>query len=111
MFIRAAKIDDIAKGGLVGVKIKDNEITLANYGGRIYAVQRRCSHMKAPLDKGTLNGYILTCPIHFAQFDITTGERLSGAVPLEKIDTRYTPTTNLITHEVKMEGNDILVDV
>jgi nitrite reductase/ring-hydroxylating ferredoxin subunit len=37
--------------------------------------------MNAPLDLGALEGYILTCPMHHAQFDITTGEALSGPVP------------------------------
>ena len=31
--------------------------------------------------KGTLNGSILTCAMHCAQFDVTTGEALSGPVP------------------------------
>jgi nitrite reductase/ring-hydroxylating ferredoxin subunit len=37
--------------------------------------------MNAPLELGTLHGTILTCPMHFAQFDITTGEALSNPVP------------------------------
>ena len=30
---------------------------------------------------GTLDGSILTCAMHCAQFDVTTGEALSGPVP------------------------------
>lgn len=37
--------------------------------------------MNVPLDLGTLEGYILTCPMHHAQFDIISGEALSGTVP------------------------------
>jgi nitrite reductase/ring-hydroxylating ferredoxin subunit len=37
--------------------------------------------MNAPLDLGTLDGTYLTCPMHCAQFDVTTGEALSGPVP------------------------------
>lgn len=37
--------------------------------------------MNAPLEKGTLDGKILTCAMHCAQFDVSTGEALSGPVP------------------------------
>jgi nitrite reductase/ring-hydroxylating ferredoxin subunit len=37
--------------------------------------------MNAPLEMGTLDGTILTCAMHCAQFDVATGEALSGPVP------------------------------
>jgi nitrite reductase/ring-hydroxylating ferredoxin subunit len=37
--------------------------------------------MNAPLELGTLDGTILTCAMHCAQFDVRTGEALSGPVP------------------------------
>ncbi len=81
MLIEAAKVDEIAPGGLKSVELKDKQILLGNYEGNFYAVQKRCGHMSAPLDMGTLDGFILTCPLHHAQFDIRTGESLSGPVP------------------------------
>ncbi len=36
--------------------------------------------LQVPLDMGTLEGYILTCPMHHSQFDIITGEALSEPV-------------------------------
>jgi len=36
--------------------------------------------MNAPLDMGTLDGKFVTCAMHCAQFDVTTGEALSGPV-------------------------------
>jgi nitrite reductase/ring-hydroxylating ferredoxin subunit len=47
----------------------------------LYAVGRRCGHINAPLEMGTLEGAILTCPVHRAQFDVTSAEALSGPVP------------------------------
>ncbi len=81
MLIEAAKVEEIAPGGLKAIKAENNEILLGNYKGDFYAVQKRCGHMSAPLDMGTLDGFILTCPLHHAQFDIRTGEALSGPVP------------------------------
>jgi nitrite reductase/ring-hydroxylating ferredoxin subunit len=81
MFFDALKISDIAPGGMKKVNIEGEEVIICNYEGNFFAVGARCSHMNAFLDTGTLEGYILTCPLHFAQFDITTGEALSAPLP------------------------------
>ena len=80
-FIRAISTDEIAPGGMKAVELDGNEIVICNCGGEYYAIERRCGHMNAPLDMGTLDGKYLTCPMHCAQFDITNGEALSGPVP------------------------------
>jgi nitrite reductase/ring-hydroxylating ferredoxin subunit len=78
MFVRVAHKDDIAPGGMKGYEVRGSEITVCNDGGRYYAVSRRCGHMNAPIDKGTLVGYIITCPMHYSQFDVKSGRLLSG---------------------------------
>ena len=80
-FIRAINADEVAPGGMKAVELDGNEIVVCNCGGTYYAVQRRCGHMNAPLDMGTLDGTYLTCAMHCAQFDVTSGEALSGPVP------------------------------
>src|SRR3989454_3445630 len=37
-----------------------------------------CGHRQAPLSKGTLEGHVIECPLHFATFDVRTGKLLSG---------------------------------
>ena len=80
-FVRAVRTDEIAPGGMKAVDLEGKEIVVCNCGGTYYAFERRCGHMNAPLDLGTLDGIYLTCPMHCAQFDVTTGEALSGPVP------------------------------
>jgi len=80
-FVRAIRADEIAPGGMKAVDLDGKEIVVCNCGGTYYAVQRRCGHMNAPLELGTLDGIYITCPMHCAQFDVTTGEGLSGPVP------------------------------
>jgi len=80
-FIRAISAGEIAPGGMKAIELDGNEIVICNCSGKYYAIQRRCGHMNAPLDMGTLDGIYLTCPMHCAQFDITNGEALSGPVP------------------------------
>ena len=128
MFVETAKMDEIAPGGMKAYEVKGKEIVLCNYEGKIYAVSRRCGHTNAPLEMGTLEGYILTCPLHHSQFDITTGEVLSGPVPayfgeepIPESLLKYfqyvgmllskVKTYDLETYPVKVEGNSITVDV
>ena len=80
-FVEAIKVIEIAPGGMKAVEIEGHEIVICNAAGKFYAIQGRCGLMNAPLDKGTLDGIILTCAMHCAQFDIMTGEALSGPVP------------------------------
>ena len=80
-FVKAILTNEIAKGGMKAIELNGNEIVVCNNEGKYYSVQRRCGHMNAPLDLGTLDGIYLTCPMHCAQFDITNGEALSGPVP------------------------------
>ena len=80
-FVQAIQTADVAPGGMKAVEIGGREIVICNCEGSFYAIDRRCGHMNAPLDKGTLDGSILTCALHCAQFDVTTGEVLSGPVP------------------------------
>lgn len=128
MLVEAAKLSDIAPGGLIAVEVGGEEIVLGNYEGRIYAVSRRCGHMNAPLEMGTLDGYIVTCPLHHVQFDITTGEALSPTVPRDFGDTvipdeiqdyfrrqgriaKHIKICDIKTYPVQVDGDAIKVDV
>lgn len=80
-YVQAIKTTEIAAGGMKAVELNGREVVICNCEGTFYAIGRRCGHMNAPLDMGTLDGYIVTCPMHCAQFDVTTGEALAGPVP------------------------------
>ncbi len=79
-FVKAIRTTEIAPGGMKSVELNGRELVICNCGGSFYAIDRRCGHMNAPLEKGTLEGSILTCPMHCAQFDVTTGEVLLSFV-------------------------------
>ena len=82
--------------------------------------------MNAPLERGTLEGSILTCAMHSAQFDVTTGEALSGPVPSDLENEILGPRTGALlgnvgtlmqhirtesigTHKAKVESEWVLV--
>ena len=125
-YVSAIEADEIAPGGMKAVEVEGREIVVCNSDGRFYAVERRCGHMNAPLELGTLDGAILTCPMHCAQFDITTGEALSNPVPRDFGKEVPTPriarflrtvgmlmshvkTCSIRTYETKVESGKILV--
>ena len=49
-----------------------------NVAGQFFATQSRCTHRQGPLNKGRLEGSTITCPLHGAQFNVTTGDVLRG---------------------------------
>ncbi len=81
MLVKAAETSELAPGGMKAVTLNGHELVLCNYEGVFYAVERACGHARARLERGALTGWILTCPLHYAQFDIRTGEALSGPSP------------------------------
>jgi nitrite reductase/ring-hydroxylating ferredoxin subunit len=120
-FIRAISTDEIAPGGMKTVEFDGREIVICNCGEIYYAIQRRCGHMNAPLELGTLDGKFVTCPMHCAQFDVTTGQALCGPVPgdlgnetlpprvaafLQQVAMlmKYVRTESIRTYETKVEA-------
>lgn len=127
-FQPALRIDEIAPGGMKSVELQGREIVICNCSGEFYALSRRCGHMNAPLEMGTLDGKILTCAMHCAQFDVTTGEVYHGPVPrdfynetpppgmgvyLQNIDMLMKPvkTESVRTYAVKTDQQMIWVDI
>jgi nitrite reductase/ring-hydroxylating ferredoxin subunit len=120
-------VGDILPGGMMAAEANGKEIVLCNLDGTYYALERRCGHMNAPLELGTLNGYILTCPMHSAQFSAITGEAIHSSIPLNrsppKIDgpiavpgylaklIEKVKTTDIKAYPVTVEGDEIFVEV
>lgn len=86
------------KGKLI--RAKGKEIALFNIDGVFYAIDNRCPHSTGPLVQGRLFGATLTCPWHGAQFEVTTGRRLSG--PAER---------DVVTYPVHVENDAILIEI
>ena len=102
-FQRAANKKDIQEGGLLGVELEGNKIVLATINGQVFAIDAVCSHKGAPLEEGKLEAHNLTCPWHYAVFDIRNG----------KVSDRTVWAKNQTSYPVKVdEGTgDILVNV
>jgi nitrite reductase/ring-hydroxylating ferredoxin subunit len=78
MEVEVARVTEIPSGSMKRVRAFDQDILLSNVDGKIYATSNRCGHSNASLARGTLQGKEVTCPLHGAKFDVTTGKNLSG---------------------------------
>jgi nitrite reductase/ring-hydroxylating ferredoxin subunit len=67
-FQKVANIKDLKEGALLKIEPNGKSIVLAMINGNVYAMDSVCSHEGGPLEEGTLEGYNLTCPWHYAVF-------------------------------------------
>jgi nitrite reductase/ring-hydroxylating ferredoxin subunit len=129
MPVEVAKLDEIPVGKMKSVRAFGQEVLLSNVNGKIYATQNRCGHQNAPLHRGTLEGTVVTCPLHAAQFDVTSGQSLRGPqmmmsqevmqkMPVEMLAwmkktgeiLSEIQVESLKTFKVSVEGNTVFLD-
>jgi 3-phenylpropionate/trans-cinnamate dioxygenase ferredoxin subunit len=106
-FIRVAVKSEVAENSMIAVTVNGKEILLANIAGAFYAIANKCTHVGGPLAKGTLDGFVVTCPKHGARFDVRTGEAVGEA----KIGFIKLKVKDELSFPVKVEGEDILVGI
>ncbi len=99
-FVRACSTKDIPPGKVGYAEVDGLRLAICNAGGEFYAIDDVCTHDGGSLDQGELQGFNIECPRHGARFDIRTGRvtALPAIVPVG-------------TYPVKVEGDDVLVDV
>ena len=99
-FVRVGQLTDFPSGSLKTVQVAGRDVLVVNVAGKLFAIGNTCTHRGGPLNEGTLDDNIVTCPWHGGQFDVTTGKVIGPP-----------PRTDEPTYSVKIEGNDILVEV
>ena len=70
---KVAKANDLAPGKAMCVEVAGQKVALFNLDGSYYAIGDSCTHVGGPLSDGEVDGKVVTCPLHGAQFDVTTG--------------------------------------
>jgi nitrite reductase/ring-hydroxylating ferredoxin subunit len=80
--ITLGKAADVRPGELVAFQADGVRIAVANADGRFFAIDDTCTHEQCSLaEEGTLEGIVVTCGCHGAQFDVTTGAVLAPPAP------------------------------
>ena len=97
-FVKAATSDEVVEGRLFPLSIDNEPVCLTRIDGTVYAFTDNCTHISGPLNEGGLDGCVVTCPWHRAQFDVRTGKVLRGPA-----------RQDLYTYQVKVDGDDIFI--
>lgn len=75
-WVHAASLGDIPPGESLHVQLEGLQLGLFNVDGALYAIDNACPHKGGFLSQGTLNGTVVTCPLHAWKFELTNGECL-----------------------------------
>ncbi|UCE97103.1 MAG: Rieske 2Fe-2S domain-containing protein [Dehalococcoidia bacterium] len=94
------------------IPVMDFKILLAQSKDKYYAADSRCPHLGGKLANGTLEGTIVTCPLHGSQFDLSDGRVvrwLKGSGIISKMGRALKSPRSLRTYEVKIDNDKILI--
>ncbi len=98
--IKVAEATDVPPGTAKAVEADGRKIALFNHGGGYYAINDACTHRGGSLSEGEVEGAVVTCSLHGATFDITTGNILGPPAP-----------EGVVSYRVQVDGNDIKVEL
>ena len=104
-FTKVAKTSEIPIGKMKAVKLNDEEVLISNVNGSFYAIANSCIHKGGNLSEGTLEGNIVTCPLHGSKFDVITGK----CIYRHRSFLGETKTDDAVSHELRVDGEDILL--
>ena len=96
-FVKVASSDEISPGECKVAQVDDKAIALYNVDGKFYATDNTCLHRGGPLGEGSLEGSVVTCPLHGWQYDVTNGSNTAN------------PSISVAAYPVKVEGDSIMV--
>src|SRR5262245_21895953 len=98
-FVAATRAAEVPPGAMRSVTLDRERVLIANVGGVFHAMRDSCGHQGATLAPGTLFGYVVECPLHYACYDLRTGKLLSGPRGLD-----------LPTYRVVVEDDTVFVE-
>ena len=73
-----AAFSDIPDGGMRRVEAAGYAVLLTRRGLAVNAIGAVCAHQGGPLEQGTLDGDVVTCPWHGSRFCVTDGSIVNG---------------------------------
>jgi len=106
-YIKVADKAELPANMMIMVVVGGKEVLLANVDGSYYAIANKCTHLGGSLVKGSMEGSVVTCPRHGAQFDVKTGQAIADA----KIGFVKMKVKGEESYTVKIEGTDIFVGI
>jgi len=99
--IIAGKVSDIPPGKMIKISVDGREIMVANIDGEFCAIDDTCTHSGASLSEGSLDGCVVTCGWHKAEFDCKTGKVVKFPAKIN----------DLASYKVTNESDNVFVEM
>ena len=98
-WIKVCNANEIRDNQIFPFDHEGNKIILVKKDGKIFALDRICTHAEADLSTGILSETGITCPLHLSVFNLENGspQNLPAENPLK-------------TYNLKIEGNQIYLE-
>ena len=96
-FIDVAATGELPVGRAKAYTIGEQRVAVCHTNKGFFAVDNTCPHRGGPLAEGDIIGDEIVCPWHLWGFDVATGLCAGN------------PDIQVSTHEVRIEGDRILV--
>ena len=92
------EFDSLISGRSIQIDVSGNPVCVTRVGEEVFATSNICSHAYAELSDGEVEGYVIECWLHGANFDLRTGEALTLPA-IEPIE----------TYQVDRDGNKLTI--
>lgn len=98
--VQVCTVSDVENNTMRRFLLNGREILVAKISNRYYATNERCTHRGGPLSEGRLEGPNVTCPLHFGEFNLQTGDATGppASDPLQ-------------TYRVSVDGEHVYLDL
>ena len=77
-FVAVMNAEDLVEGKLIRVDVAGIPAVLLKQGSSIHAIGAVCTHLAGPLDEGTCENGVVTCPWHGSSFRMSDGSVVNG---------------------------------
>jgi nitrite reductase/ring-hydroxylating ferredoxin subunit len=98
-YIDAGSIAELPRGRARAIDAYGRRIAIFHTARGFFALDNSCPHRGGPLHEGDVIGDEIVCPWHLWGFDLVTGHCAGN------------PEVAVATHEVRIDGDRILVKV
>ena len=98
-FIKVAQRGDIPESSGKIIETGGRTLALFHSNGQFYAIDNACMHRGGPLGEGEVYGTRVVCPWHGWEYDFSTGLNVDD------------PSMKLRCYRVRLEGDDILLEI
>ncbi len=117
--IKVGQLSEFIPGKINTVTVQGQSVLVVKLeDGRVCAIKNQCAHLPLPLNRGTLQGELITCPWHNSQFNVCTGKNIDWVMGIagvkmpdwsRRLIALGREAENLTTYHVEIEDNNVFV--